>query len=57
MVEFDDVVVKQIVPASPGEDRKRLRHSLETDVTLDEMQENERRSRELKQKREKYTIM
>ena len=45
-VEFDDVVVKQIVPASPGAGHKEPRHSLETKVTAKEMEENERRSRE-----------
>jgi len=42
-VEFDDVVVKQIIPASPGGHDKRRRHSLETGVTIKEMEENERR--------------
>ena len=46
VVEFDDVVVKQIVPASPGAGDKRRRHSLETKVTVEEMEENERRGRE-----------
>ena len=45
VVEFDDVVLKQIVPPSPGESKKTLRHSLESDVTLDEMRENEERAR------------
>ncbi|MDY0168727.1 MAG: SHD1 domain-containing protein [Thermoguttaceae bacterium] len=53
VVEFDDVVVKQILPASPGEDQKLLRHSLETGVTLKEMEENERRSWQLKQEQSK----
>ncbi len=51
VVEFDDVVVKQIVPVSPGGHDKDRRHSLETTVTVKEMEENERRSREAKQKR------
>ncbi|MBN1590655.1 MAG: hypothetical protein JW888_14165, partial [Pirellulales bacterium] len=42
-VEFDDVVVKQIVPASPGAGDKRRRHSRESGVTIDQMRENERR--------------
>ncbi|MBN2021869.1 MAG: hypothetical protein JW809_03670 [Pirellulales bacterium] len=46
-VEFDDVVVKQIVPASPGESAKTRRHSLETRTTLKEMEENRRRSEEM----------
>ena len=53
VVEFDDIVVKQIVPASPGVNRKERRHSLETGVTIKEMEENERKSRELKAKRHK----
>ena len=51
VVEFDDVVLKQILPASPGEHIKERRHSLETRVTLEEMEENERRGRELREKR------
>ena len=50
MVEFDDVVVKQVVAASPAERAKVRRHSRETNVTIEEMEENERRSRELKDK-------
>jgi hypothetical protein len=49
-VEFDDVVVKQIVPASPGERAKVRRHSSESKITVEEMHENERRSREVKEK-------
>ena len=49
VVEFDDVVVKQVLPASPGDHEKRLRHSLETGVTLEEMEENERGRWERKQ--------
>jgi hypothetical protein len=45
-VEFDDVVVKQVVPASPGAGEKRRRHSLETGVSIEEMEENERRGLE-----------
>ena len=50
VVEFDDVVVKQIVPISLGEPAKVRRHSTETKVTIEEMEENERRSREAKDK-------
>ncbi len=45
-VEFDDVVLKLIVPASPGEQQKDPRHSLESGVTIEQMRANERRSRE-----------
>jgi hypothetical protein len=45
-VEFDDVVLKQIVPASPGEGlNKEPRRSQESKVTVKEMEENERRSK------------
>jgi len=50
VVEFDDVVVKQIVPASSSVQNKTRRHSKETKITLQEMEENERRSKELKEK-------
>ncbi|MDZ7620054.1 MAG: SHD1 domain-containing protein, partial [Patescibacteria group bacterium] len=49
VVEFDDVVVKQILPPSPGDHQKLLRHSLETGVTMKEMEENQRRSWQMKQ--------
>jgi hypothetical protein len=53
VVEFDDVVIKQIAPApSPGEQNQERRPSLETKVTTKEIQENERRSREAKQKQQ-----
>ncbi len=48
VIEFDDVVIKQIVPASPSVQLKELRHSLETKVTIEEMKENERRTRQEK---------
>ena len=51
VIEFDDVVVKQIVPPSPGEQKTTPRHSLETRVTIEEMEEAERRSREASEKR------
>jgi len=41
VVEFDDVVLKQIVPASPGGE-KVPRHSMETGVTIKEMEARER---------------
>ena len=47
VVEFDDVVVKQILPPQKGQD-KELRQSLGTRVTVKEMEENERRSNEAK---------
>lgn len=45
-VDFDDVVVKQVVPASPGEGTKRRRPSMETGVTIEEMEQNRRRGEE-----------
>jgi hypothetical protein len=47
-VEFDDVVVKQILPASPGDLVKQPRQSLESGVTVEEMGENERRGNDEK---------
>jgi hypothetical protein len=49
VVEFDDVVLKQIVPASPSESKKDRRHSMESDVTLKDMEENERRGAEARE--------
>jgi len=50
VVEFDDVVVKQILPASPGETQKQRRHSMASPVTLEEMKENERRGQEARER-------
>ncbi|MFH1921376.1 MAG: SHD1 domain-containing protein [Planctomycetota bacterium] len=52
VVEFDDVVLKQIVPASPSESAfpKDRRHSLESGVTIKEMEENERRGSEARER-------
>jgi hypothetical protein len=47
-VEFDDVVVKQISPAPPATGEKVRRHSSESKITVKEMEENQRRSRESK---------
>jgi hypothetical protein len=47
-VEFDDVVVKQISPAAAGDAAKVRRHSSESNITVKEMEENERRSGESK---------
>jgi hypothetical protein len=49
-VEFDDVVIKQIAPPSGSEHVKARRHSLETKVTLKEMEENERRGKQARQR-------
>lgn len=43
-VEFDDVVVKMIIPASPGDTKKNARRSMESPVTIKEMEERERAS-------------
>lgn len=48
-VDFDDVVVKQIVPPSNGGAAKEPRHSAASKVTVKEMEEDERRSREAKE--------
>ena len=51
-VEFDDVVIKQIVPPMPGGQPKVRRHSTDTKITIEEMEENERRSRDIKAQQE-----
>lgn len=43
-VEFDDVVVKMIIPASPGDSKKSPRRSMDSPVTIKEMEERERAS-------------
>jgi hypothetical protein len=50
VVEFDDVVLKQILPGSPSEQLKQRRHSMESSVTIEEMRENEQRGREARQR-------
>jgi hypothetical protein len=52
VVDFDDVVVKQILPPPKGQ-KKELKQSLGTKVTIKEMEENERRSNEAKAKGKK----
>jgi hypothetical protein len=52
VAEFDDVVVKQILPP-PKDLNKEPRQSLGTKVTIKDMQENERRSNEAKKKENK----
>jgi len=53
VVEFDDVVVKQILPAPPDvAENKDPQHSLESDVTIEDMKENQRRSREAREERD-----
>ena len=49
VVDFDDIVVKQILPPSPGEQQKELRHSLASPVTIKEMEENVRRGQEVRE--------
>jgi len=56
VIEFDDVVVKEILPASPGEQAKTRRHSKESKITIREMEDNERRSKELKDKQKQKAI-
>jgi len=50
VVEFDDIVLKQIVPPSPGEGKQDTRPSLATKVTDKQIEENKRRSEEAKAK-------
>lgn len=47
-VDFDDVVVKQILPPPYDGSPKELKHSSATKVTIKEMEENEQRSKEAK---------
>jgi len=49
VVEFDDVMVKQLLPASPGKQAKTRRHSSESPVTVEEMEANKRRGRKVKE--------
>jgi len=51
VVEFDDVVVKRVVAASPGDQAKERRHSQESKITVKEMEENEPRSRKVKEQK------
>jgi hypothetical protein len=50
VVEFDDVVVKQVMAASAGAPLKVRRHSSDTKITIDEMEQNDRRSQSMKAK-------
>lgn len=50
VVEFDDIVVKQIAPAESQNLAREPRHSLGTKVTIRQMQENQRRGREAQQR-------
>ncbi|MCD4728008.1 MAG: hypothetical protein K8R46_10120, partial [Pirellulales bacterium] len=52
-VEFDDAIVKRIVPASPGERLKVRRPSSQSKVTVEEMEANERRGRDGKDNKQK----
>ncbi len=47
-VDFDDVVLKQIAPP-PQEQKKEFKKSLDTNVSIKEMEEVERRSQEAKE--------
>lgn len=50
VAEFDDVVIKEIIPAPSQNLAKEKRHSLGTKVTLKEMEENERRGLEARER-------
>jgi len=52
-VEFDDVVVKQVVPPASLNLVKDKRHSAASKVTLKEMEENERRGKEARERLQK----
>ena len=49
-VEFDDVIVKQVVPPASLNLVQDKRHSAATKVTLKEMEENERRGKEARER-------
>jgi hypothetical protein len=49
-VEFDDVIVKQIVPPPTDANAKVRRRSTDTKITIEEMEQNERRSKATKKK-------
>jgi hypothetical protein len=49
VVEFDDVVIKEIIPAPSQNLAKEKKHSLGTNVTLKEMEENERRGKQARE--------
>ncbi len=48
-IEWDDVVVKMLIPSSSSVVKIR-RHSLDTKVTIKDMEENERRGKEAREK-------
>ncbi len=50
VVDFDDVVLKQILPAPSSETEKVPRHSMESGVTIEEMRRNEERGRQAREK-------
>ena len=52
-VEFDDVIVKQVVPPASLNLAKDKRHSAATKVTLKEMEENVRRGQEARERVQK----
>ena len=50
-IDYDDFVLKKVKDADPEELRaKILRHSLDSKVTLKDMEENERRGAETRQR-------
>lgn len=50
VIEFDDIIIKEIVPAPSQNLAREKRHSLGTKVSLREMEENERRGKETRQR-------
>ena len=50
-VEFDDIVIKQIRPASLAKGAKNLRHSSASNVTVKDMKQHERLGLELRNRR------
>jgi hypothetical protein len=50
VAEFDDVVVKEIIPSTTDVSKKVQRHSLDTKVTIEEMKANEARGDEARKR-------
>ncbi len=48
VLDWDDVVLKEVLPPPPGFNKGRRRHSQASKVTLEEMEENERRGAEIR---------
>jgi hypothetical protein len=52
-VDFDDVIIRLITPVSTGGAEEDPRHSMDSDVTLEDMRANEERVRQQQEERER----